>query len=137
MPFMSRSEYQRLALCAALAFVLFTPRETRPDDLASTGQPTGATRLEVYETTVTVRSNVRCRKYEGSVLFCTLNPLSAVREVLDARLVLGYASVSIGGEPYRVEPQAGGEVKLYPSGERQRKDYSGDQELKIVVIYVD
>ena len=137
MPFMPRSKHRRLALCVVLALVLFAPCETRPGEEVSTVQPTGATRLEVYETTVTVRSNVRCRKYEGRVLFCTLNPLSAVREVLDARLVLGYASVSIGEESYRVEPHAEGEVKLYPTGERYRKDYSGEQELKIAVVYVN
>lgn len=125
----SRSKFGWLAICCALAAI--------PVGFHTARSGEEATEVGVYERIVTVRSNVTCRKYEGKVLYCTVNPLKAVRDAVDLKLLLGYASVSIGGDAYRVEPQAGGEVKFYPRGEGFRKDYSGEQELDLTVIYVN
>jgi hypothetical protein len=132
----TRSGLRWLMACGLLTIVLLSGR-IAPGGDADPVDGTVTSQLDVYETTVSVRSDVECRKYEGRVLFCTTNPFRAVREVLETRLILGYSSVTVDGDTYVVEPQAGGEVKFYPRGEGHRKDYSGQRELTLGVVHVN
>jgi hypothetical protein len=137
MPSRSKSKFRWMVVCGALAVLsigLYTARGGEETTETKVGEPK---EVGVYEATVTVRSKVKCRRYEGKVLFCTVNPLKAVRDALDVKLLLGYARISIEGDAYRVDPQTGGEVKFYPRGDGYRKDYSGEQELELTVIYVN
>lgn len=137
MPSRRRSRFQQLTICAVLALVNLGAPHVHGGDPAAASEAGAPVRLEVYETTVTVRATVSCRKYEGRVLHCTVNPLRAVKEVLDANLVLGYAGIQVGGDEYDAEPEAGAAVRLYPRGEGPRKDLSGEQEMKIRVVYAN
>lgn len=138
MPARSKSRFQLLRGCGVVALLLLGARVVSGVEGAS-GAEAAATskRVDVYETNVTVRSEVECHKYEGKVLYCTVNPLRAVRGVLETRLILGYPALSIEGDSYETEPQAEGEVKFYPGGDRYRKDYSGERELTLAVVHVN
>lgn len=136
MPPWPKSNPQLLMTSGLLIFLLLGAHVVRGGDEASMAEVATTSRVGVYETTVTVRSKVECRKYEGRVLYCTVNPLRAVRDVLETRLILGYATISINGDAFDVAPLAGGDAKFYPRGDRYRKDYSGEQELTLAVVHV-
>jgi hypothetical protein len=137
MPSRSRSKFRWLVFCCALALMSVGLNTARGGEETAETKVGERKEVGIYETTVTVRSKVQCKRYEGKVLYCTANPLRAARVALDVKLILGYASISIEGDAYRVDPLTGGEVKFYPRGEDYRKDYAGEQELELSVIYVD
>jgi hypothetical protein len=137
MPPIRKPGFLRLLTCGVLVILSSGASAVLAED--QTAEPatvSTAAEVKVYEATVTVGSTIKCRKYEGRVLFCTLSPLRDVRKALETKLVLGFASIDIGGEVYEVEPDEAGAIRFYPRGEKGRKDYSGEQQLKIQVIHV-
>lgn len=129
--------FLRLLTCGLLVISSSGASAALAQDQAVEPVAVGASaEVRLYEASVTIRSMIKCRKYEGRVLFCTLNPLRDVRKALETKLVLGYANIDLEGDVYEVEPDEGGAVRFYPRGEKGRRDYSGEQKLKIQVIYV-
>lgn len=93
--------------------------------------------LRIYETSIAISARVECRRYEGKVLNCTFDPSRAVRESLDVRLLLGYSEVTIDGVTMKLERDEGASVKFRPHGAARHKEFSGNRELKISVVYVN
>ena len=133
----TRSRTVILLLAAGIALWSFNSIATRGADEASAAGVSEKTELKIYEADVTVHDKIQCRKYEGKVLNCTLDPRKAVDRALDVKLILGYASVQIDGNRFKVQQAEDGTVKFYPDHQGSRMDYTGEHEVTVGVVYVE
>jgi hypothetical protein len=135
----SKSRSRVVFLMFAVGIVLWSF-----DSIATSGADgTGGTKtpekieLKIYEAAATVRAKIQCRKYEGKVLNCTLDPRKSINRALDVKLILGYASVQIDGNRFKALQEEDGSVRFYPDLHGSRKDYTGEHEVTIGVVYVE
>jgi hypothetical protein len=126
-----------LLLAAGIALWSFDSIATRGADETGGAGVSEKTELKIYEAAVTVSDKIQCRKYEGKVLNCTLDPRKTVNRALDVKLILGYASVQIDGNRFKALQEEDGSVRFYPDHQVSRKDYTGEHEVTIGVIYVE
>lgn len=101
------------------------------------GEAGQASTVRLLEAQVSVTASVTCRRYEGRILNCSVDPSAAVADAQPMRLLLGYTSIEIDGNVFDVNPVPGAELKFVPQVGDKRVDVSGSRRIRIGVVYVE
>jgi hypothetical protein len=123
-----------LVAAAALLGYLVVADEAFAEQGGESGQ---ASAVRLLEAQVVVTASVACRRYEGRILNCSVDPSAAVADAQPMRLLLGYTSIEIDGNVFDVNPIPGAELKFVPQVGEKRVDVSGSRRVRVGVIYVE